>query len=87
MSTPLQTALPPDILIEQARLLARRLERLSADSIWARRSSGCRGSLIKWLEAFESQPAALTQTDLAQLKEMMAAGFFMLESAAREYPE
>ena len=36
--------------IELLRLLAERLERLSADSLWARRASGLRGNIIKVLE-------------------------------------
>ena len=36
--------------IELLRLLAERLERLSVDSLWARRASGLRGNIIKVLE-------------------------------------
>ena len=36
--------------LELLRLLTSRLERLSADSRWARRASGLRGSLLKVLD-------------------------------------
>jgi hypothetical protein len=36
--------------IDLLRLLAARLERLSADSHWARRASGVRGNILKVLE-------------------------------------
>ena len=40
--------------IELLRLLAERLERLSVDSLWARRASGLRGNIIKVLEEIDS---------------------------------
>jgi hypothetical protein len=44
----------PDARVELLRLLAQRLERLSVDSIWARRASGLRGSLIKALDSVDA---------------------------------
>lgn len=72
----------PD-LIALARLLAARLERLSADSIWARRASGLRGNLLKTLDALESgsDPHAT-----ARLEPIIHLGFEMLAAAAREIP-
>ncbi|NWG33208.1 MAG: hypothetical protein HXY42_02100 [Chloroflexi bacterium] len=35
------------------RMLTERLERISADSIWAHRASGVRGSLLRMLEEGE----------------------------------
>ena len=44
-------------LVEQSKMLIQRLERISADSIWARRSSGHRGALLKWVDAYERETA------------------------------
>jgi len=67
----------------QVRLLADRLERLSADSHWARRASGLRGSLLHALEEFENgrirNPAALDK--------LIQMGFEILTLAARETPD
>jgi len=35
--------------LQLLKLLARRLERLNVDSLWARRASGTRGNIIKVL--------------------------------------
>lgn len=51
MSTPTSDL---DDLLPTARLLAVRLERLSADSLWARRASGLRGALLRHLEQYEA---------------------------------
>lgn len=77
--------MPPGDLPDQialARLLAARLERLSADSIWARRASGLRGNLLKALEATESG----SNLDSARLEPLIRLGFEMLAAAAREIP-
>jgi hypothetical protein len=80
-----------EYLLEQARLLVQRLERISADSIWAHRSSGNRGALLRWvdqLDALQSaaaRPPALTQGDLQRFKRLIEASFDLLEKAAREY--
>jgi len=75
-------------LLEEARLLIYRLERISADSIWARRSSGHRGALLKWVEAMENQatrPEDVSDSrDLRGLAELIQAGYVFLEKAARE---
>ncbi len=41
-------------LMKQARLLISRLERLTSDSAWARRASGCRGTLIRLIGRVEA---------------------------------
>ena len=73
----------PDAQVELLRLLTTRLERLSVDSIWARRASGLRGSLIKALESIDSgervSPEAL---DL-----LIERSFEILRNAAREIPD
>jgi hypothetical protein len=61
-------------------LLIARLERISADSFWAHRASGVKGSLLRMMEKSEmGRPPR--QTDL---KRTMDLGFFILEKAARE---
>lgn len=76
--------------IEQARLLVARLERISADSIWARRASGLRGALLKWLEKYDQtqkqEALALNLSDQESiwLSTILAMSYKILEKAARE---
>jgi len=71
--------LPVDLL----RLLTARLERLSADSHWARRASGLRGNLLKVLEEIDSgQEVAADRVDL-----LIERGFEILGHAAQEIPD
>ncbi len=72
-----------DAQVELLRLLAARLERLSVDSIWARRASGLRGSLIKALDSFDS-PEPVSDDVLDMLVER---SFEILKNAAREIPD
>ena len=77
------------ILIEEARLLAQRLERVSVDSLLARRSSGQRGELLKWIEQLESiyfkhGEIQLTPAELHRIRSLMEACYKLLEKAARE---
>jgi hypothetical protein len=62
------------------RLLIARLERISADSVWAHRASGVKGSLLKALEKFEE--GEMEQTH--EVMQIMDMGFFILEKAAKE---
>jgi hypothetical protein len=73
-------------LYEQAKLLVQRLERISVDSIWSRRSSGHRGALLHWIEQYEAQvePNELLPADQTRLKSLVATGFKILERAALE---
>lgn len=73
-------------LYDQARLIAQRLERISADSIWARRSSGHRGALLHWIERLEMMEGKieLQPEDRARLNALVVAGFMYLERAALE---
>lgn len=62
------------------RLLLARLERISADSYWAHRASGTRGSLLKMAEAIEhGEPVSSTD-----LENAMRSSFHILEQAANE---
>jgi predicted RNA-binding Zn ribbon-like protein len=68
--------------LEQAKLLADRLARLSADSIWARRASGLRISLDKLVEQIESG----AEVDPARLDQLTWQALAMLAKAAHEIP-
>lgn len=80
--------LKPEELLEEAQLLIYRLERISADSIWARRSSGHRGTLLKWVEKFEekdqTQKIEADSIDLLSFENLIRIGYEFLENAARE---
>lgn len=69
--------------IELIRMLTSRMERLSVDSIWARRASGLRRSLVKTLERIDNNEPETT----AHLHELIIQSFEMLKNAAREIPD
>ena len=74
------------LLLATAKMLAGRLERLSADSPWAHRASGLRGSLLREIEAAQAhlegeKPETSSHERLGRL---VTAGFDILEQAARE---
>jgi hypothetical protein len=74
-------------LLDEARLIVQRLEKISADSVWARRSSGHRGALLKWIEKGElcaAEGREFNLDELNHLKSMVLRGFQYLEKAARE---
>jgi len=75
-----------DILLEQARLLVQRLERLSADSLWSHRASGYRASLLKALDLIEKHQLQREERIkvLDHLDFLIGKGFELLEKAARE---
>jgi hypothetical protein len=66
--------------IELLRLLAARLERLSADSHWARRSSGVRGNILKVIE----QVDAGESVDNSRLDLLIGSAFGILLQAAED---
>ena len=71
--------------IEIARELTYKLERLSADSSWAHRASGLRGSLLKLLDEYNNTGIHLqTNEHFKQLDSLIEIGFQILENAARE---
>lgn len=78
------------ILLEQADLLVSRLERLSADSIWAHRVSGYRGALLRSIEQLQNQSTNAVQMqageaqELKYLANLLENGYDLLEKAARE---
>ena len=69
--------------IELLRLLAARLERLSADSLWARRASGLRGNIIKLLEEID----AGEDVEAARFSPLIQRAFEILKHAAQEIPD
>ncbi len=69
-------------LIETARNVTAMLERLSADSVWAHRASGLRGSLLRALEDVES--GQISPNELLKINRLIRAGFDILEKAARD---
>ncbi len=75
-----------DTLIQQARLLVQRLERLSADSLWAHRASGYRASLLKALDQVDQAELSADERRAAldHLDFLIGRSFVLLEKAARE---
>lgn len=71
--------------LDQARQLLARLERVSADSVWAHRSSGYRGSLLKWIDRAENQLAAgILAPEPPGFEWLYTVGLELLARAARE---
>jgi hypothetical protein len=71
-------------LLTQAIVLVSRLERISADSVWAHRSSGIRGELLKHVEAAGRNPKNVYQEHLGAL---ILSGYKLLEQSARDMIE
>ena len=69
--------------IELLRMLAKRLERLSVDSHWARRASGLRGNMIKVLEEID----AGQEVEPERLNPLIERAFEVLRHAAQEIPD
>jgi hypothetical protein len=69
--------------IDLFRLLIARLERLSADSRWARRASGLRGNMIKIVE--EMDAGIIISSDRLSL--LTNRCFEILREAAKEIPD
>lgn len=67
----------PDLQL--LRVLSERLERISADSVWAHRASGVRGSLLRILD--ETDDGAFP--DPSVIAKILATAFRILEGAAR----
>ncbi len=65
---------------ELLKRLVERLERLSADSTYAHRASGLRGSLLKYLELIETG----TDVNKAELDQLVENSFSILKAAAEE---
>jgi hypothetical protein len=80
--------------IELLQLLLSRLARISADSPWAYKASGLRGSLLRCVEQLEAagpqarlaqgRPLNSGEQVLEQLDWLITYGFEILEKAARK---
>ena len=73
----MESDLPVPALLQ---MLLARLERISADSVWAHRASGVRGSLLRLAEKLEKN-RPLKASDLKRLTDL---GFHILEESAKE---
>lgn len=73
-----------EILLERGDLALYYLERLSADSVWAHRASGLRGSLLQSMQLPEEEQD-LDFFDL--LRAQVDLAYWMLKKAAMEIPD
>jgi len=69
--------------VKLLRLLAKRLERLNVDSLWARRASGLRGNIIKILAEID----ASEEVEDKRLRLLIDRTFEILKYAAEEIPD
>jgi hypothetical protein len=69
--------------IELVKRLIERLEHLSADSTYAHRASGLRGSLLRYTERIEAGER-MNGDDQAQLDQLVEYGFEILILYAKE---
>lgn len=69
--------------LELIKRLIDRLEHLSADSTYAHRASGLRGSLLRYVERIEAGNW-LKKDDQAQLNQLVEYGFEILILSAKE---
>ena len=77
-----------ETLLNQAKSLISRLERISADSVWAHRSSGNRGALLRWIDRIEIASQGESQNpnekSTERLEELIESSYVLLEKAAKE---
>jgi hypothetical protein len=69
--------------IELIKLLIDRLEHLSADSTYAHRASGLRGSLLRYVERIEAGDL-MNSDDQTRLDQLVESGFEILILSAKE---
>ena len=69
--------------VKLLRMLAERLERLSVDSLWARRASGLRGNIIRVLEENDSGQ----EVEPERLYPLIERALQVLRHAAQEIPD
>lgn len=67
-------------LIHTTQFLLSRLERISADSVVAHRASGVRGAMLRVLEEYEK---GIPPSE-SRLKQLIKAGYYLLQKAAQE---
>lgn len=69
--------LPPELQL--IHILADRLERISADSVWAHRASGVRGALLRTLEQLQNNE----MPDPRAMQRVVSTAIHILSNAAR----
>ena len=74
-----------DALLEEAKQLVAYMEKLKPDSVWARRASGTRGSLLRLTSRY-SAVAELTPNVRRRMTELIKLGNYYLHRAAKEIP-
>jgi predicted component of type VI protein secretion system len=72
-----------ELNLKLIKRLTDRLEHLSADSTYAHRASGLRGSLLRHMERIEAGEQ-MNRDDQAQVDQLVEYGFEILELAAKE---
>jgi hypothetical protein len=74
--------------IQNAKMLIDRLERLSADSIWAHKASGLRGSLWRCVDRLQQSQIDKdhrhNKEEMIHLNILIETGFEILRRAAEE---
>ena len=69
----------PQPELQLVRILTERLERISADSIWAHRASGVRGALLRTLDQLQNGESL----DQESLTKIVSIAFTILAHAAK----
>jgi len=69
----------PQINLQLIRMLSERLERISADSIWAHRASGVRGTLLRILDEANGE----NPLDPKTITNIITLAFNILSHAAK----
>jgi hypothetical protein len=65
--------------LQLIRMLSERLERISADSVWAHRASGVRGTLLRILDVAQGE----TPPDPKTITDIISTAFNILSRAAK----
>ncbi|HXF86245.1 MAG TPA: hypothetical protein VNK49_12735 [Anaerolineales bacterium] len=65
--------------LQLIRMLSERLEHIPADTVWARRASGVRRSLLRYLDFPDGPPA----TSQAEVNQAIKQACFILEATAK----
>jgi hypothetical protein len=74
-----------DRLLSEARRLVAYMEKLKPDSVWARRASGTRGSLLRMTARYSSE-AELSPQMRRKMTELIRLANDYLHRAAKEIP-
>lgn len=73
----------PESLLRQINLLVSRLERLSADSVFAHQASGFRGGLLREAEKIREN-VYVPEVDILYIQKLIEASYQILYSAAKD---